>query len=286
MKKTLSIVLIIFFVLLGVVAAACVWQWDNIKAVYIALNSTPEKINSLINENETKTNKILEKITDVKMRPLTDEERKQLETGELSEEDALKLIMGKDKEADLFDIYDDDIFDKSDKSNITKDKSNKNKSDSFKGKDDIILKKDSKVNKALQNKKENNNADASKGDNTYNKGTSASVDAIIAKIYLLRAEYLNALSNLEGEARSAASSIAPKDRTTSKKLELVERFTSKGASLEGQCDAKMEKLLTELKVALEKSGGDMSVISQIRSVYASEKQLKKSELFSKYNSYR
>ena len=104
MKKTLTIVLIIFFVLFGVAAAACIWQWDNIKAVYIGLNSTPEKINSLINENEAKTNKILEKITDVQMRPLTDEERKQLETGELSEEDALKLIMGIDKESKIFEI--------------------------------------------------------------------------------------------------------------------------------------------------------------------------------------
>lgn len=283
MKKTLTIVLIIFFVLFGMAAAACIWQWDNIKAVYIGLNSTPEKINSLINENEAKTNKILEKITDVQMRPLTDEERKQLETGELSEEDALKLIMGIDKESKIFDIYDDEIFDKSGNNKKAKDKSNISNSDSYKNKDDIILRKDSDVNKALQNNNYDKITDVSKKDD---KVTSASVDAVIARIYLLRAEYLNALSALEGEAMSAASSIPKKDRTTSKKLELIERFTGKGASLEGQCDAKMEKLLTELKVALEKSGGNMSVISEIRSVYASEKQLKKSELMSKYNRYR
>ncbi|MBE7038228.1 MAG: hypothetical protein E7404_04910 [Ruminococcaceae bacterium] len=228
MKKTLKIVLIVFVILAVLVSVVAIWQWDNIKSVYIALNSTPEKIDNLIKQNETKTDEILEKITDVKMRPLTDDERKMLESGELSKEDAIKLINGERNEEEQSE----------------------------------------KISEADK------------------KASKKRIDDIIARIYLLRAEYLNALSSLEAEAKATASSIPKKDRTTSKKLELIEKFTGRGVALEGQCDSKMERLLAELKSELERSGLDMTVISEIKSVYASEKQLKKSELFSKYNRYR
>lgn len=221
MKKVLKIVLIFVLVLVVASGAFVIWQWNNVKALFIALNSPSEKITTLIEENNAKTNEILNKLTDTQMRALSDDERKQLEEGKLSEEEAIKLINGKTEST-----YDN------------------------------------------------------------KKGKSEEIDKIISRIYLLRAEYLNALDNLVAEAKTAVSSVSPKELTISKKLELAEIFTGKGVALESQCDAKMESLISQLKSELEKINGDMNVISDIRAVYESEKKLKKSELFNKYNPYK
>ncbi len=221
MKKVWKIMLVIALVFIIAISALVIWQWSNVKALFISFNLSDDKINTLIEENDIKTNDVLSEITDENMRNLSEEERKMLGEGLLSEEEAVRIIRGQ----------------------TTPDKANTQN----------------------QNSKE--------------------TEKIISQIYLLRAEYLNALDSLVGEAKSYYLSIPSSERTLAKKASFAETYTGKAVALEKQCDARMNNLLSQLKVVLEKEKKDLSIISEIKSLYNSEKELKKSALINKYSSY-
>ena len=211
MKKVLKTVLILFLSIAVILGALALWQWENVKVIFMTINHSQEEIDALVLENEQKTAQLLKKFTDTELQNLTDEEIEKLSKGEMTEEEALKII-------------------------------NKNKS-------------------------------------------ADKIDDIISRVYVLRAEYIGALSALESEALGAKKSIPKEQKTISKKLELIDYYTGRAAELEKQCDAKMEALISELEAELQKSGRDMSLISEVRSAYQGEKSAKKSQLLAKYNKY-
>jgi len=211
MKKVFKTVLILLLALILLFAAVSVWQWDNVKVIFTAINHTQEEIDALVKESESKTDRILSKLSESELNNLSDEDKAKLISGEITEDEALAIIRG----------------------------SNDN----------------------------------------------SKVDDIISRMYVLRSEYLGALSSLEAEARGAGKSIPKKQRTISKKLELMETYTGRAAALESQCNAKMESLISELEAELKRTGGDMSLISEVRSAYEAEKAAKKSQLLGKYGKY-
>lgn len=263
MKKFLKILLIVILIIAVAVGAFAVWQWDNIKAVITSATHTQEEIDALVAENEEEINKILSELTESKFYPLTDEQRQMLMNGEISEEEALYII----KNGALSE--------------------------------NISAEPPAQDGKAGASPEQNDAGSASKGnDKTKSEATdtkngksksavadTSKVDDIVSRIYLTRAEYVNALSSLEAEAKSTAGSIPNKERTISRKLDLIDLYTGRAVALEGQCDSKMESLIGELSAELKASGSNMEIISQVRSVYATEKELKKSQLLSKYGKY-
>ena len=102
------------------------------------------------------------------------------------------------------------------------------------------------------------------------------VDDIIAKIYVLRASYTGKIDGLVGQA---LSDYRAKKGT---KSELISRYVSMGYALEGECDAQMKALLSELQTELKRTGEDSSLIGKIRSAYQTEKSLKKASIIEKY----
>ena len=196
MKKVLKIVLVVLLILVAVLGALTIWQWNNIRALFMSINYSTEEIDALSKENEEKISAVMGELT-------------KAEADEAKEENT-----SEEKEAD-------------------------------KGK----------------------------------------IDAIIAQIYKLRSEYVNALSALEAETKAAVKSVPKEQRTATRKLELIELYTGKAAKLEKQCDAKMESLISQIKAELKGNSDSSRLISEIRSLYSSEKELKKSQLLNKYKKY-
>lgn len=102
------------------------------------------------------------------------------------------------------------------------------------------------------------------------------VDEIIAQIYVLRSGYTGKIDSLVGQA---LSDYRAKKGT---KSELMTKYIGLGYALEGECNGKMEALLSELQKELKRTGGDASLVSQIRSAYQTEKSLKKAAIIEKY----
>ena len=92
---------------------------------------------------------------------------------------------------------------------------------------------------------------------------------------MLRASYTGKIDGLVGQA---LSDYRAKKGT---KSALISRYVSMGYALEGECDAQMEALLSELQTELKRTGEDSSLIGKIRSAYQTEKSLKKASIIEK-----
>lgn len=112
--------------------------------------------------------------------------------------------------------------------------------------------------------------------NVTNSYQPSRVDDIIAKIYVLRASYTGKIDALVGQA---LSDYRAKKGT---KSELISRYVSRGYALEGECDAEMEALLSELQKELKRTNTDAGLISKVRSAYQTEKSLKKATIIEQY----
>ena len=112
--------------------------------------------------------------------------------------------------------------------------------------------------------------------------TVRSVEDVISEIYLLRAEFLNKIDLMIADGTAEVEATPKEKRTLTFKIELMNRYMDRGNALEKECDARMELLLSELETALRQSGGDLSLIDEVRALYAQEKKLYKAELYQKY----
>lgn len=110
-----------------------------------------------------------------------------------------------------------------------------------------------------------------------------SVEDVISEIYLLRAEFLNKIDLMIADGTAEVAATPKEKRTLTFKIELMNRYMDRGEALEKECDGRMEQLLAELETALRQSGGDLSLIDEVRALYAQEKKLYKAELYQKYS---
>lgn len=111
---------------------------------------------------------------------------------------------------------------------------------------------------------------------------SPAVQAIIADIYLLRAEFINKLDDLIEEGKAEVYAIPKEKRTASVKLALMNRYLDRGEALEAECDARLEALLADMAAQLKADGGDLSLVDDARALYVQEKKVRKAELYRKY----
>ncbi len=108
---------------------------------------------------------------------------------------------------------------------------------------------------------------------------TAAIDKLIGdkviEIYSLKAYYLGQLGQLEAAVKNDYSALPENKRNLVGKKELVAKYMGRATSLMNQCDAKVEKVLSELKSGLDGYKADTSIIKRIRSAYENEKALKK-----------
>lgn len=262
-KIFLTVICIIF-------AALLVVGYIFREEIYIAISaitSSDEAIESQKAENDKKTQELLDKLSDVTMRDLTEEERKMLESGLLSEEEALKLIMG-ETPAPETTVPAPETTDLPDETAETT---------------------EAEVTEAVV-------TEATTAATTVaTTETSAAPDAekiaalsnrkneIIAEIYLLRATYLNKIDELIKNSKAEYVALPKEKHNMSGKLEMVEKvIIPKGNALEAECDLKMDALLLELDEVLEGLGEDKSLITEVENAYIEQKRLKKTELINTY----
>lgn len=103
----------------------------------------------------------------------------------------------------------------------------------------------------------------------------AQLQAIVDRVYALRAEYLQALDDLQGEAVKAYKAIPKSQRNKKAIVNFVSTYITKATNLEKQCDGKMDVLVNELAQLQKQYGQTMELVDAVKYTYANEKSLKK-----------
>lgn len=125
----------------------------------------------------------------------------------------------------------------------------------------------------------NNNDDSNKTQQVQTDPASAIVADYITQVYSLKAYYIGQLGNVESEMRQVYNQSG-KDK--SKIAGIVKSYLPRIASMESECDKKIDALLSSLRADLNAIGADTSVADQIQEAYINEKSLRKSYYLSQY----
>lgn len=81
MRKALKIIAIICLIIIIIVGSLVIWQWDNVKSIYIGLTESHEQIENRRVKNQTALVDDINKFLDEPLRELTEEEKKKIEDG-------------------------------------------------------------------------------------------------------------------------------------------------------------------------------------------------------------
>ena len=224
---------ILTVVIVGITIFA-VNQYNNIKAISYMTRYTSKEREVLIRDNSERIDSIMERLPDVNVRPLTDDEEELLNSGEMSEDDALNVIMGKDTESNP-EVETE------------------------------AVREDVQANTELKQED---------GEDSRSK---EKINELVARVYLLRSNFTGKINSLVEQAKAEFIKGG-----SSNALGLARKYMNLGLGLEAECDGQIEIILQELSEELKKSGGDMSIIDDIKTAYDNEKSLKKAELIDKY----
>ncbi len=266
-KKKKKTGIIVCSVILAVVVAAAVGGFvlynnnkGNIEALKYASDYTSDEIQQKIANNNDETRKKVIEITGTEMRDLTEEETEMLETGQITEDEAAALVVG---ETTLDEILDGTFEAEQSSGNAQEAEQSAESSENA-------------VSDATgENVSTSSNSSGEAASGSKPSTPQSDVSATVSKIYVLKSEFTSSVESLISQAKAdhAAGMSTP---------DLMRKYSGLAASLESSCDSRMESLLSELDASLDASGGDKSVINEIRSSYENEKSLKKAELLSKY----
>ncbi len=98
---------------------------------------------------------------------------------------------------------------------------------------------------------------------------------IIAKVYVLRDEYVMTLDSMYAEAEPALADLVNKEGSEEEIASLISSYLTKASELEAQCDGQIDVIVTQMEQLIQANDGDMSPVDTLIETYATEKATKK-----------
>ncbi|MBR3083666.1 MAG: hypothetical protein IKH03_03760 [Oscillospiraceae bacterium] len=108
---------------------------------------------------------------------------------------------------------------------------------------------------------------------------AARIDELYAELNALRSEAISQLAALADQAEAEWLSIRDKHPSRRK---FITKYYDQAAELEASYDARVDALCNELQYLLDKTGGDLSIVRQIRSEYDAEKESARAEYYRRF----
>ncbi|MBQ9974235.1 MAG: hypothetical protein IJP02_04665 [Oscillospiraceae bacterium] len=234
MTRIKKILCIILALILLCIGGIAIWQWDNITALINGLRYTTEELEDKLAQNDQAIKDAVAALPGVSFGEMTDEERQALHAGEITHEQLVESMVNGSK---------------------TEQSGQPEEGQSSKS----------------EPKPQPEQPPAKPPEQTaYEKQLSA----VIAKVYVLREDFMGRLDALMNQAIAEYKSIPPEERAA-KLASFVSGYMSKGLDMEKECDAQIEAIIIELETLLSENNGDMSIAQTVYDTYVEEKSLKK-----------
>ena len=246
-----------FWMILGVIVAVLAglayWQRGNIAAAIIYFRDSEEEIAKKITENEKKVAEAMEKLPSRPIIDLTDDEKEQLAKNEISKEEAIQIILNKS-----------------------------NPTISTPPDPEPTAPQQTPPSATVTPPPAQTATAAPPAQTPAVSDSEQKIAEIIAEIYVLRAYYTSALEGMRQSAIAEYNALGEEKRTNAVKQELGVKYMGMASSLESECDAKMSDVVARLEKELKNTGGDLSIINDVKYTYANEKSLKKAFYLNMY----
>ena len=259
MKTVRRIILIVFLIAVIAIAAVGIWQRDNIVSFVNSLRYSETEISDKRVSNEQKMQEITETTDYIDVRGgLTSEEEQALASGEITSDDAIKLVRGQTTLEELRTMK--ATPDTQDTAAQTQSPS---ASEKLPGQDNAQPPKASEESRKP----------------TKQEIMTEKVSNIVAELYVVKSDFI---SQLHAAGMRAHDQFVAQGKNYKELPSLIEIYIPVAGDLEKNCDTKVNELLKQLEEALTEGGGDLSLVNEIRQYYYEEKSLTKTYYLNKY----
>ncbi len=260
MKKTHKILITIIAIF--VLCASLVWwQFGNIRALYYWAKYSDDDIDTLMGKSFTEVENYLSDNPQYNVRPSKPIEEQLHKEGVINDEELTNLITEKTTVKEMFGTE----LELSDGQKIT------------------IVESGEQIDADEANKLKEETASSSGQTETPKPNNDAKVSECIAQVYVLKAKFVAELDVIYNQAFSEYQALwrdMTEEERDAKKRSLLAEVYPKASSLERDCDAQMNQLLSKLSKLLEDAGEGTGLADQIRESYYNEKSLKKAHYLS------
>ena len=261
MKKIHVILLCILAAVLLVGGGFAYVQRNNIGALIDSFRYSEEDVEKKLEENRKDLQKYIDEDEDITVRDLTDDEKKALDSGEITESDAVSIITG---QKTLEDIKKSETPDAGQNGNAGKGENG--------------------GTAAPNNPSQSGQTSASAPNENQNEQTPSGdkvLSELIAKLYVQKNQCLTKLDAIDSQMRHEYWSI-PKSQRDARRGEVVSKYMKILGDWERECDSTVYGILDEIKAELAKTGKDESIVKKIEESYLNEKKLKKAAYMNEY----
>ncbi len=274
MKKFRIILLIILVTIICAVTALGIWQWQNIRAVVDGIRYDEHQLEEKAQQSEKSVTDYLENNNIGTIRPLTEEEAAAVTSGEISEQDAVKISTGKLtlEQARENKIQKDREAQKKEEQQDTQESANKPAQKPAENKEQ------KPEQKPAQEEKPSESEEQSPEEVDYD----ALISEKVAELYIVKANFYAEFNSAWATQKALFLQLPKSERTRAKKASIVKSYMAEGMAMEKRYDAQVDVIIAELKHLLTDAGRDTELADSIRDAYNQEKKAKKAQLINKY----
>lgn len=136
--------------------------------------------------------------------------------------------------------------------------------------------------KIFEENKESETVEKQEDSVNITEGKDEIISRHMAELYRLQNEFTSRAEVTIRQGADYYESINAHPQDPVARSKTIAQFTPIVRGMESECDAKVEKVISNLKSELQKIGEDTGIIASIRATYANEKQLKLSYYANKY----
>lgn len=279
MKKKTKILLVCLLAIVVTVAGLCVWQWDNLHAFMLSRQYSDEEIETLLEENSPSVEAVLDKVPELQLTDLTEEDRQKLQDGTMTVEEAIDAMLGQtdgavdsdsktdsDSEREVIDVEtgqpDDAVNTESGDqpdADITQSDIDPEQPDTTGATSEKPTEEDSETDAKMER-----------------------IAELVARIYVYRDIYTAQLESIKNSAIAEYLALPESEQTSTAKRNIAMSCLSAATSLESECDSEVNTILAELRTLLKEVGGDSSLADEIKAAYAQQKALLKARYLNLY----
>lgn len=133
------------------------------------------------------------------------------------------------------------------------------------------------------NGEESNNPNAPPAQQTQSTADADKrIAELVTKMYVLKSEYTAAVNGIVADMKAEYSLLPKEERNLSAKQSIAARYLGTINTMEAQCDAQVNAIVSELRTLLKANGRDEALADAILSTYATEKENTKAYYLSTY----
>ena len=124
---------------------------------------------------------------------------------------------------------------------------------------------------AAENSSEPSSEPEEESESESAESSNAIIEESVAKLFELENSYMEQLDQIVADTKAEFAALPREEKTAANKKRLIEEKVSLLSSMEKECDAKVEELLSVISDELKKQGQPEDTVDEIRDIYEDTK---------------